>query len=359
MQKIRYAVVGAGWISQIAFMPAVAQTGNSRITAIVSGNAEAAAKLAEFHGVEHIVDYDGYDALLAGDLIDAVYIALPNSMHADYAIRAARAGKHVLVEKPLAITVEECQAMIDAADAAGVWLMTAYRLHCEPGTIAVLDRIRAGEIGEPRYFSSTFTLQAAPGNHRLQAKHWGGPLQDIGVYCINAVRHVFQAEPQEVFAMTSRGNGDPRFAEVEEALAVTLRFPGDRLAQFYVSFGTGGLDQYRVHGTRGDLTVDPGYRFETEIAFRRRVDEDEVETHVAEPCDHFGAQTAYFSDCILNGTRPEPDGQDGLADVAIMRAIERAAATGQVQKLDLPARPAHPSAQTLRMVPRTDRRLVL
>lgn len=116
---IRYAVVGAGWISQEAFMPGVAQSGNSTIAAIVTGDLEKGAKLAAFHGVPQVVAYDGYDALLASDSIDAVYIALPNSMHADYAIRAAKAGKHIMVEKPLAVSVAEAQAMISAAREAG------------------------------------------------------------------------------------------------------------------------------------------------------------------------------------------------------------------------------------------------
>ena len=140
---IRYAVVGAGWISQEAFLPGVAQSGNSSIAAIVTGDLEKGAKLAAFHSVPQVVGYAGYDALLASAAVDAVYIALPNSLHADYAIRAARAGKHIMVEKPLATSVAEAEAMIAAADAAGVYLMTAYRLHNEPGTLAVLDHIRS------------------------------------------------------------------------------------------------------------------------------------------------------------------------------------------------------------------------
>ncbi len=118
MRKIRYAVVGTGWISQIAFMPSVAQTGNSEMTAIVSGNRANAEKLADFYGIEHIFSYDQYDEMLHSKLVDAVYIALPNSLHADYTIRAAQAGVHALVEKPLAVSVAECEAMIAAADKA-------------------------------------------------------------------------------------------------------------------------------------------------------------------------------------------------------------------------------------------------
>ena len=194
---VRYAVVGAGWISQEAFLPAIPQVENSAVNAIVSGNPDGAGKLAEFYGIEHVYSYDDYDAMLAADVVDAVYVALPNSMHADYAIRAMRAGKHALVEKPLAISIAECEAMIAAAEEAGVFLMTAYRLHSEPGTVKVLDLIQAGEIGEPRHFASTFSFQSDDDNHRLLAKHWGGPLQDIGVYCLNAARHCLASEPTQ------------------------------------------------------------------------------------------------------------------------------------------------------------------
>ena len=169
---IRYAVVGAGWISQEAFMPAVALTGNSRMQAIVSGSPDAARKLAAFHDVPEVVGYDGYDALLASDRIDAVYIALPNDLHADYTIRALKAGKHVMVEKPLATTLADGSAMVAAAQDSGCFLMTAYRLHNEPGTHAMIDAVRSGQIGEPVYFGATFGFQTQLGNHRLKADHW-------------------------------------------------------------------------------------------------------------------------------------------------------------------------------------------
>lgn len=193
---IRYAVVGAGWISQEAFLPGVAQSGNSNIAAIVTGDLAKGAKLAAFHGIRQVVAYADYDALLASGTVDAVYIALPNSMHADYAIRAAKAGKHIMVEKPLAVSVAEAEAMIAAAHETGVFLMTAYRLHTEPGTLAVLDHINRGYIGTPLIFQSIFSFQMAPGNHRLHAEHWGGPLQDVGVYCVNAARHSRCLDPR-------------------------------------------------------------------------------------------------------------------------------------------------------------------
>ncbi|MGY8677758.1 Gfo/Idh/MocA family oxidoreductase [Bradyrhizobium sp. UFLA05-153] len=354
---IRYAVVGAGWISQQAFLPGVGQSANSKVTAIVTGDRDKAARLADFHGVGQIVDYDGYDALLKGSDVDAVYIALPNHLHADYAIRAARSGKHVLVEKPLATSEQDALAMIAAAREAGVFLMTAYRLHNEPGTVAVLEHIRNDAIGRPLFFQSVFSFQAAAGNHRLKATSWGGPLQDIGVYCVNAARHIFAEEPIEAMAMAHRPNDDPRFGEVEASVAALLRFPSGGLAQFVASFGAAAVDAYRVVGTAGDLELDPGFRFETATRLRLRRDGDVSETQFPQ-IDHFGAQVEYFSDCIKAGTPPESDGEEGLADLRTLFAIETATLTGQPQIITSRPRARHPTPDMVRVTPVTDRRLV-
>jgi predicted dehydrogenase len=355
---IRYAVVGAGWISQEAFMPGVAQSGNSTIAAIVTGDLTKGAKLAAFHGVPQAVGYADYDALLASDAVDAVYIALPNSMHADYAIRAAKAGKHIMVEKPLATSVAEAEAMIAAADAAGVFLMTAYRLHNEPGTLAVLDQIRQGTIGTPLIFQSIFSFQMAPGNHRLHAEHWGGPLQDVGVYCVNAARHIFGEEPIEAIATLTQPKDDPRFGEIEASIAATLRFPSGGLAQFVGSFGAAEVDNYRVVGSKGDIELDPGFKFD--LAMKMRLRRDGVTEEIPFPqIDHFGAQVAYFSDCITSGTPPEADGAEGLADMRALIAIEAAAKTGQPQPIQSPPRPRHPTPDMARLSPVTSHRLLL
>jgi predicted dehydrogenase len=355
---INYAVVGAGWISQQAFLPGVVQSGNSRVAAIVTGDPAKAARLADFYGIGAIVGYDGYDTLLASPTIDAVYIALPNHMHADFAIRAARAGKHVMVEKPLAVSENEALAMIAAARSANVFLMTAYRLHHEPGTVAVLEHIRANAIGRPLFFQSVFSFQTSPGNHRLRATAWGGPLQDVGVYCINAARHIFAEEPIEAMAMSYRPEGDPRFGDIDASVAATLRFPSGGLAQFVASFGAAAVDNYRVVGTSGDLELDPGFRFDTVTRLRLRRNEKIIETEFPQ-IDHFGAQIGYFSDCIRSGTPPEADGDEGLADLRALVAIEKAAATGIPQAISTHPRSRHPTPDMVRLTPITDRRLVL
>ncbi len=358
MKKIRYAVVGAGWISQEAFMPSIPASGNSEISAIVSGNQVNARKLADFHGVKHIYTYEQYDDMLKAGVVDAVYIALPNSLHADYAIRAAKAGVHALVEKPLAITVDECEAMIRAADDAGIWLMTAYRMHNAPSLVETVDLVRRGEIGDPRIFSSVFSFQIPATNHRLKAEHWGGALQDIGVYCVNAARHVFGAEPVEAIAMNGHGNKDARFGETPEMVCATLRFPGDRIATFTASFGAALNDGFKVVGSTGEIEVSPAYRFEVQHRMRVTTASGVIQKDLP-PCDHFSGQAAYFSDCILRGQRPESDGGEGLADVRIMLAIEKAAQTGTIQKISNTVRPAYTSLELLRVLPTTTHRLVL
>lgn len=352
LKVIRYAVLGAGWISQTAFIPAVSLLENSQITAIVSGSPERARSLADKHGISHVYSYEDFDELLSSDLIDAVYIALPNPLHASFAIQAAKAGKHVMVEKPIATSLPDADAMIATAKESGVYLMTSYRLHHDIGTIAALDAIRDGRIGEPVFMSATFSFQSDVGNHRLDIEHWGGPLQDIGIYCINAARHVFAADPIAVSAMSSRRTDDPRFTNVDDSIAVILRFPGNRLAQFYCSFGAYPVDTYRVVGTDGVLTMDPGFRFEQSMSMSLK-SRDESEYVNFPHYDHFAGQISYFSDCIEQGRPPQPCGEEGLVDLEVIFAIERAAASGLPQTLAPRESRPRPSNETLRTIRKT------
>jgi predicted dehydrogenase len=152
--KVRYAVVGVGWIAQSVFLPGVEHTGNSEVVALVTGHEEKAARVGEQYGIAKVYTYDELDTLLASGEIDAVYLATPNFEHVEYAVKSLSAGIHLLLEKPMAISVEECQRMIDAAHASGAKFMVAYRLHFEPGTLKALEHVRAGEIGSLRPESS-------------------------------------------------------------------------------------------------------------------------------------------------------------------------------------------------------------
>jgi glucose-fructose oxidoreductase len=339
---VRYAVVGQGYISQAAVLPAFRHArGNSRLVALVSGDATKRNVLGRKYGVA-THSYDQYDTLLESGEIDAVYIALPNSMHRDYTVRAARRGIHVLCEKPLAVTEADCRAMIAACKRHGVKLMTAYRLHFERATLQALrDAAGNGLIGEPRLFVSSFTMKVEPPNIRLESAMGGGTLYDIGIYCINAARHLFRAEPIEVAAM-SAGVGRGKGSDVEESATCTLRFPGDRLATFCLSFGTDKTSEYRVVGTKGSLRVDPAYELAAGLVHHVTRGEKKRTIKYGKR-DQFAPELAHFSDCVLTGRDPAPSGEEGLADVRVIRALYRAAATGRAVRLDKPPRTRQPT----------------
>jgi predicted dehydrogenase len=338
---VRYAVVGAGWISQEAFLPGVHHTGNSTVTALVTGDAKKANALGAKYGISRVYDYGGYDRMLASGEVDAIYLALPNTMHRDFATRALRAGIHVLCEKPMAPNEDDCHAMIEAARLTKAKLMIAYRLHFEEATLAALEATRSGRIGDARLFTATFTQQVSRKNHRSKSQFWAGPLPDMGPYPINMARHVFAAEPTEAIAFGASA-AESRFSEIDEMLSVALRFPGERLALFAVSFGADAVDEYRIVGTKGDLRVSPGFGLGQAYRHWLTVDGHTAERSFA-AVDQFGGETKYFSDCILQDRTPEPNGEEGLADVRVLAAIEMAARTGVAQEIGATARRAHPT----------------
>ncbi len=331
-KKVRYAVVGLGWIAQAAILPAFRHAENSELVALVTGDAEKARAIGKQYGIQKIYSYEDYDRLLKSGEIDAVYIATPNNKHKEFATAAARAGIHILCEKPMASTSEDCLAMIDAATAGGVKLMAAYRLHFEPANLKAISMITSGQIGEPRIFTSIFCQQVEEGNARLKKDLAGGPLLDMGIYAINAARYSFRQEPVEVIAV-AENNGEKRFAEVAEAVSVILRFPGERLAAFTCSFGAAPIDHWYVIGTKGWLQLGPGFEYHGELKLRSSIDEKEREETIPQH-DQFGGEIVYFSDCVLQDREPEPSGREGLADVRVIEAAHESMRTGKPVKLE-------------------------
>ena len=327
-RQVRYAVVGLGHIAQVAVLPAFGNARrNSRLAALVSGDPVKLEELGAKYHVERRYSYARYDAMLKSGEVDAVYIALPNSLHAEYAIRAAQAGVHVLVEKPMAVTEEQCERMAAAARDAGVKLMVAYRLHFERANLEAIEVARSGRIGEPRIFSSTFTMHVVPGNVRVQRALGGGTLYDIGIYCINAARGLFRDEPIEVRAAAAGTLG-----EVEETFSAALRFPGERVATFTCSFGAADVSEYRLVGTKGDLAVEPAYEYAVALQHRLTIDGERKERRFAKR-DQFAPELLYFSDCVLKNHEPEPGPEEGLADLRVIRALYRSAQIGQPVEL--------------------------
>jgi glucose-fructose oxidoreductase len=327
-KQVRYAVVGLGHIAQVAVLPAFGNARrNSRLAALVSGDPVKLEELGAKYHVDRRYSYEQYDEMLKSGEVDAVYIATPNSMHAEYAIRAAQAGVHVLVEKPMAVTEEQCERMAEAARAARVKLMVAYRLHFERANLEAIEVARSGRIGEPRIFTSTFTMHVVPGNIRVQHALGGGTLYDIGIYCINAARGLFGDEPVEARAMAAGSLG-----EVEETFSAVLRFPGERCAAFTCSFGAADVSEYRITGTKGDLALEPAYEYAMALQHRLTINGERKERRFAKR-DQFAPELLYFSDCVLKNHAPEPGPEEGLADVRVIHALYRSAQSGQPVEL--------------------------
>jgi glucose-fructose oxidoreductase len=323
---VKYAVVGLGHIAQVAVLPAFAHARrNSTLVAIVSGDRTKRRKMARRYQVQHAFTYDEYDECLP--LVDAVYIALPNSMHAEYAIRAARAGVHVLCEKPMAVTVEECRQMIAAARKAQVKLMVAYRLHFEAVNLAAIDLARQGALGDLKFFNSSFSMRVRRGDIRTKRAYGGGTLYDIGVYCINAARNLFRAEPTEVSAI-SINSGVATLAEIDETTAATLRFGTDRVATFITSFNAADVGAYRIVGTKGSLHADPAFEYAEGLEYTLTVDGKSTRKTIGKR-DQFAPELLYFSDCIIQDRSPEPSGEEGLQDVRIVQALYESSRIGR------------------------------
>jgi predicted dehydrogenase len=323
---IQYAVVGLGHIAQVAVLPAFAHARrNSRLAAIVSDDPAKRRALSRKYRIGGAYSYDEYDACL--EQVDAVYIALPNSMHAEYTIRAANAGVHVLCEKPMAVTVDECQRMIDACRENGVKLMIAYRLHFEEINLKAVDLVRRGRIGDPKFFNSSFSMTVRPNDIRTKKDMGGGTLYDIGVYCINAARYLFRAEPKEVVAI-SVNSGAARLKEVDESTGALLRFDGERVAAFVTSFNAADVASYRIVGTKGQLHVDPAYEYAEGLVYELTVNGKTTRKRIGKR-DQFAPELLYFSDCILKNREPEPSGEEGLQDVRIVRALYESAESGK------------------------------
>jgi predicted dehydrogenase len=327
---VRYAVVGLGHIAQVAVLPAFARaTRNSRVAALVSDDPAKLKALSRKYRIDGMYSYDEYEACL--EQVDAVYIALPNSLHAEYTIRAAKAGVHVLCEKPMAVTVDECQQMIDACRENRVRLMIAYRLHFEEINLKVVDLVRRGRIGEPKFFNSSFGLTVRRNDVRTSKKMGGGTLYDIGVYCINAARYLFRAEPREVMAI-SVNSGASKLDEIDESTGALLRFDGERVAAFVTSFNAADVASYRIVGTRGQIHVDPAYYYAEGLAYEMTVNGKTTRKRIGKR-DQFAAELLYFSDCILKNREPEPSGEEGLQDVRIVQALYESAETGKAVAL--------------------------
>jgi predicted dehydrogenase len=354
--SIRYAVVGLGHIAQVAVLPAFKAAKNSILHSLVSGDAKKLKELSKKYKVENSFSYDEYKECLKDSSLDAVYIALPNHLHKKFAILAAEAGKHVLCEKPLAVTVKDAEEIVAACRRNKVKLMTAYRLHLDPTNLKAIELVHSGKIGTPRFFTSEFGHQVKGDNIRAEAIEGGSPLHDLGIYCINASRYIMRAEPTEVFAVAA--SPAARLAQIKQTVTAIMKFPGDRLATFLCSFASAGISNFRVIGDKGDLFIENPYEYKGKASVCLTIDEKAKEWDV-KIGDQFAAELQYFSDCIIHDRLPEPSGIEGLIDMKIIEALNDSLKIGKPVKLSTPKIKRRPTlSQMIKKAPHSKPKLI-
>ena len=330
-----YAVVGLGHIALGQVLPGFLQCRNAKPVALVSGDAAKAAKVADQYGIDpkNIYNYQNFDSIRNNPAIDAVYIALPNSLHEEYTVRAAKAGKHVLCEKPMSISSAACQRMIDACTAAGRLLMIAYRIQYEPLNHQLKEWTRAQTFGRIKVIEG-FNGQNVgdPTQWRLKkAMAGGGPMVDVGIYCLNTTRYLLGEEPEWISAIAIHAPDDPRFREVEESLLFQLRFPSGVIASLGCSYGIHEIRRYRCYGDKGvwyGMEEAFGYNgLRTTFSQARGSWEWPAQPFTTQK-QQFATEIDHFSDCIAKNVQPYTPGQEGLQDQRIIEAIYASATTG-------------------------------
>lgn len=334
-QRVGVAVVGLGTLTIDEVLPALAQGKQSRLAALVSSDTEKALAAARKYGLDqrNVYSYEDFDRIADDASVDAVYIVLPNSMHAEYTVRAAKAGKHVLCEKPMANTAEECEQMIAACKAQGVKLMIAYRCQFEAHHLEIRRMVQQREFGAVKLIEATNGQNMGdPTQWRLKRSlAGGGALPDVGLYCLNTVRFALAEEPLEVSARTYSTPGDPRFTEVEESVAWQMRFPSGAIANCLTSYGHFEARRTRFFAEEAWFGMDPAFAYNgLRIQLGRALQVGQVveERRMTEQ-NQFALEFDHFANCVLNDLEPFTTGAEGLQDVRIMAAIYQSALEGR------------------------------
>ena len=332
--RVGFAIMGLGRLSLEEILPAFAACTSARPVALVSGRPEKARTVAAQYGIpgEAVYGYDEVQRLAQNPQVQAVYVVTPNGRHRDDVLAVARAGKHVLCEKPMANTAAEAREMVAACHAAGVKLMIAYRCQYEVFNREAIRLIRSGELGRPRVLEAVNTQVQGPGSQwRLKAPlAGGGALPDIGLYCLNGVRAMLGEEPVEVFARIVNPEGDDRYATVEETMVFMLRFPSGAIANCATSYGAHESKDLRIRLETGwiDLENAFAYRGQRMRVARRKGKDEAVEELRLGAKNQFALEIDHFAACILQGGVPRTPGEEGLQDQVLMEALYRSAREG-------------------------------
>ena len=328
-RKLGYAIVGLGGYGLGRIIPQLRDCAHSRLAAVVTGDRAKGVRVATEHRLPatSVYSYADFDRIRDDPSVDIVYVCLPNAQHAEFVIRAARAGKHVMCEKPMAVSVAECEAMIAACRKADRKLMIGYRVHFEPTNLEAVRLARAGAAGKVRYVRSEHGfVQRDPSVWRLKrALSGGGSLMDMGIYSLQAARYMTGEEPIAVTARESTDRRDPRFTEVEDIIDWTLEFPSGAIASCQ-SMYSAAQNHVLLMGDTGRIELEPATRYDGNHMW---TGQDGREREVTPPPGpgktQFAGQLDHFADCVVRGREPIVSGEEGLRDMRIIEAIYRSA----------------------------------
>ena len=333
--RVGFAVAGLGRLSLEQIMPAFGEAKRAKVTALVSNTPDKARVVAAQYGIppSSVYSYDDWHRLAQNDQVAAVYVVTPNALHREHVTAAAGAGKHVLCEKPMAISSTEAKVMVAACEAAGVKLMVAYRCQYEPYNRRAIALVRSGQYGTVRIIEACNTQVQGPADQwRMKgALAGGGALPDIGLYCLNGARAYTGEEPVEVFARVWNPPGDERFTSVEDTIAFMLRFPSGAIAQCSSSYTAHESKDMRVRLGEAWLDVANAFAYRGQsLRIARRVgDEEAIESPAIPAKNQFTLEIDHFAECVLTGRQPRTPGEEGVQDHVVMEAIYESSRTGQ------------------------------
>lgn len=335
--KTGWAIVGLSKLVMDEVLPAFKLCRYAKLVALVSAHDEKAGDVAKQYGLNEkaIYNYDNFDDIKHNAEIDVVYIVLPNSQHKEFTVRAAAAGKHVLCEKPMATSAEDAQTMIDACSRANKKLMIAYRIQYEPKNRRMMRWARNEKYGRVRLLEGFNGMKVDdPNQWRLKKSlSGGGPLVDVGVYCINTFRFLLGEEPEAVFATSYATPGDARFKEVEESIMFQLLFPSGVIANGGTSYSVQASSRYRCLADQNAwFGMDPAFPYndlKIQLSEGAPNNEDELQEQ-----NQFAVQLDHMSLCVINNEAPYTPGEEGLQDQKIIEAIYKSAHEGKVIELE-------------------------
>ena len=318
------ALVGLGIYSEEQLGPALQETKHCYLAGIVSGSKKKKKNWKKEYDIpeKNIYDYEDFDLIRNNEAIDIIYVVLPNSMHKEYVIRAAKAGKPVICEKPMANSVEECDEMIAVCKEAGVMLSIGYRLHFDPFNLEMMRLANERTYGHVKRISASHGLSSAHGWRLDKEMAGGGPLMDVGIYCVNAGRYVTRQEPIAVHATEGQKRDKKKFANIEESLTWTMEYPNGVIAECSCSYSQYG-NHLRVEAENGWFEIAPSF------SYRGLKGKTSDGTMDIKPINQQAAQMDDFALAVLD-KRPTPvPGEMGRQDMKIIEAIYRSMETGQ------------------------------